>query len=154
MGAPGRAAFRIFVLLLGIWTGSAFHETAATSFAWHADPVAWASRPAWPGLVNPWPFSTMALLLATLAAGIAAWRDRGPGRQAALVATGGTALILAATLAWFVPQLGVMFGEGGTLDDAALVARSRTWIMLNLVRFAALIALFFTALVALGRIGR
>lgn len=41
-------------------------------------------------MVNPWPFTTMALLLATIVAGVA-WRYRGAGRREALVALGGTA---------------------------------------------------------------
>jgi len=151
MGAFGRNAFRVYVLLLGIWTGSGIHDTASTHFAWWADPVVWYARPAWAGMVNPWPFSTMLLLLATLVAGVVAWRYRGPGRKPALISLAGTALILVATLAWFVPQLGLM--GSGRLDEAALVAHGRTWIVLNAARLVLLLALLWSALLALGRIG-
>lgn len=152
MGAFGRAAYRIFVLLLGIWTGSGVHDSLSNHFAWHADPVAYANRPILPGTFSPWPFSTLLLLIATVAAAIALWRYRGPGRREALAAIGGTAVVLVATLAWFVPELGRMFGDP-PMAGAELISHSRTWIVLNAVRIAALIVLFYYALVALGRTG-
>lgn len=151
MRAFGRNAFRVYVVLLGIWTGSGVHDSASTHFAWWADPVAWSARPAWEGMINPWPFSTMALLLATLVAGVVAFRYRGPGRKAALFSLGGTALILVATLGWFVPQLGLM--ASGELDAAGLISHGRTWIALNAVRLLLLVVLFWSALLALGRFG-
>lgn len=151
MGAFGRTAYRIFVLLLGIWTGAGIHDSLSNHFAWHADPAAYANRPTLPGMFNPWPFSTLLLLIATIVAGIVLWRYRGPGRREALVAIAGTALILVATLAWFVPELGRMFGDP-PMTGADLVDHSRTWIALNAVRIVALVALFYCGLVALGRI--
>ena len=68
MGPSGRAGFLIFVLLLGIWTGSGFHDTVATNYGWYADPVGHAKHPPLPGAINPWPVSTVLLLLAVLAA--------------------------------------------------------------------------------------
>ena len=149
----GLNALRVFALLLGIWTGAGIHDSLSNHFAWHADPVAFAARPVLAGMVNPWPFTTMALLLATIVAGVVAWRYRGAGRREALVALGGTALIIVATLAWFVPQLGLMFGQDGSLTDAELIAHSRTWITLNAVRQLLLVILCWYVLLALGRIG-
>ena len=151
MSAFGRTAYRLFVLLLGIWTGSGIHDTLSSHFAWHADPVAYANRPTLPGMFSPWPFSTLLLLIATVAAGIVLWRHRGSGRREALVAIGGTALVLVATLAWFVPELGRMFGDAA-IDPAELISRSRTWIGLNAVRIVLLIGLFYYGLVALERL--
>lgn len=151
MGAFGRTAYRIFVLLLGIWTGAGIHDSLSNHFAWHADPAAYANRPVLPGTFSPWPFTTLLLLIATVAAAIVVWRYRGDGRRAALAAIGGTAFILVATLGWFVPELGRMFGDP-PMSGAELVSHSRTWIVLNAVRIVALILLFYCALVALGRI--
>lgn len=151
MRAFGRNAFRVYVILLGIWTGSGVHDSASNHFAWWADPVAWNARPMWEGLVNPWPFSTILLLLATIVAGVVAFRYRGAGRKAALFSLAGTALILIATLAWFVPQLGLM--ASGQLDEAGLISHGRTWIVLNAVRLVLLVAVFWSALLALGRFG-
>lgn len=150
MGAFGRAAYRSFVFLLGIWTGAGIHDSLTNHFAWYADPAAYANRPTLPGMFSPWPFTTLLLLIATLAAGIAVWRYRGAGRREALVPIGGTALILAATLAWFVPELGRMFGDP-PMTGAELVDHSRTWIGLNAVRIVLLIGLFYHALGTLGR---
>jgi hypothetical protein len=140
-------AFRVYIVLLGVWTGSGVHDTFATHFAWYADPVAWQARPPWPGLVNPWPFSTMLLLLATLAAGIAVWRYKGPERRAGLISVFGCAIILVATLTWFVPQLGLM--SAGTLTEPELVEHGRTWIVLNALRLVVLIVLMWLALISL-----
>jgi hypothetical protein len=152
MSTFGLVAFRIFVLLLGIWTGSGLHDSLSNHFAWYADPVGWAARPVVEGMVNPWPFSTMLLLVATIVAAVIMRRYRGPGRREALIAIAGTALILVATLAWFVPQLGLM--GGGTLSDAQQIAHAHRWIALNAVRQLLLIALFYEGLVALGMIVR
>lgn len=151
MSAFGRSAYRLFVLLLGIWTGSGIHDSLSGHFAWYADPVGWGNRPVVEGELNPWPFSTMLLLLATLVAGAVLWRYRGPARKEAIATVAATAMILAATLAWFVPQLGLM--AGGTLDDAALIAHSRTWIVLNAVRIVLLVLIFYYALIAVARLG-
>ncbi|HEX8512471.1 MAG TPA: hypothetical protein VF688_05130 [Allosphingosinicella sp.] len=150
MSAFGRAAYRIFVFLLGIWTGAGIHDSLTSHFAWHADPVAYANRPTLPGMFSPWPFTTLLLLLATVAAAIVLRRLRGPGRREALAAVAGTALILVVTLAWFVPELGRMFGDP-PMTGAELVAHSRTWIALNAVRIVALVGLFYCALLGLGR---
>lgn len=152
MSVFGRGAYRLFVLLLGLWTGAGLHDSLSSHFAWYADPIVWADRPVLPGMVNAWPFTTMALLLATIVAGVAVWRYRGPGRRHAALALGGTALIIAATLGYFVPMLGAMFGEGSTMTDAQLVAASHSWIVLNAVRQLILLVLFWYALVALGRL--
>jgi hypothetical protein len=152
MSTFGLTIFRIFVLLLGIWTGAGIHDSLSNHFAWHADPVGWAARPSVEGMVNPWPFTTMLLLIATIVAAVVVRRYSGPGRREALIAIAGTALILVTTLAWFVPQLGVM--GGGTLSDAEQISHAHRWIALNAVRQIVLIALFYEALVALGRVVR
>lgn len=151
MGSFGLNAFRVYAILLGIWTGSGVHDTLSTHFAWQADPVAWEARPSWPGLVNPWPFSTMALLVATLVAAVVVWRYRGDGRRQAAISVAGCGVILVATLAWFVPELGLM--ASGKLADAELVSHAHTWIAANAVRLVALGGLLWLALVALGRFG-
>jgi uncharacterized membrane protein YhaH (DUF805 family) len=151
MGAFGRTAYRIFVFLLGIWTGAGIHDSLTNHFAWYADPAAYASRPTLPGMFSPWPFTTLLLLIATIVAGIAVRRYRGAGRREALATISGTAFILVATLAWFVPELGRMFGDP-PMTGAELIGHSRTWIALNAARIVLLIALFYYGLVALGRI--
>ena len=151
MGAFGRTAYRLFVFMLGIWTGAGIHDSLTNHFAWHADPAAYANRPMLPGMFSPWPFTTLLLLIATIVAGIVVRRYRGAGRREALAAIAGTALILVATLAWFVPELGRMFGDP-PMTGAELIAHSRTWIALNAVRIVALVILFYYGLLALSRI--
>lgn len=152
MGAFGRTAYRLFVFMLGIWTGAGIHDSLTNHFAWHADPAAYANRPMLPGMFSPWPFTTLLLLIATIVAGVVVWRYRGSGRREALAAIGGAALILVATLAWFVPELGRMFGDP-PMAGAELIAHSRTWIALNAVRIVALVILFYYGLLALSRMG-
>lgn len=139
------------MFFLGVWTGAGIHDSLTNHFAWYADPAAYANRPMLPGMFSPWPFTTLLLLIATIASGIAVWRYRGAGRREALVTIGGTAFILVATLAWFVPELGRMFGDP-PMTGAELIGHSHNWIALNAARIVLLVVLFYYALIALGRL--
>ena len=144
-------AFRAFAFALLIWTGAGLHESLADHFAWWADPVAAGAVPSLAGTVNPWPFTTIALLLATVAAALSLRGYRGPGKREGVIALAGAALIIVATLGFFVPQLGVMADPAIAPDT--LVAAAHRWIVLNALRTVVLFVLGWYALVALGRFG-
>lgn len=143
------SAVRFFALALVLWTGAGLHESISNHFGWWADPVAYAAAPSPPGLVNAWPFTTIVLLLATIAAAVCVRGYRGPGKREAVIALGGAGLVLVATLGFFVPQLGVLADPAIAPD--ALVAASRRWITLNMLRTVVLLILGWNALIALGR---
>ena len=143
-------AYRIFVLLLGIWTGSGVYDSLYGHVAWWADPVGWVRTPPVPGAINPWPFTTGLLLLSVLAM-LALVARRQDERRIALPTLLGVLAILVVTFAYFVPTLVRLFGGGERLTEAEITSISQTWIVLNAVRIVVLIGLFYAALVALGR---
>lgn len=144
-------SFRLFALMLGIWTGAGVYETIYSHSGWYADPSGWLRSAAPPGAVNPWPVLTVLVALSTLAALALDWRGRAAGRLG-LVAILGALAVLAATGLYFVPSLITLEGHAA-MEQAAVAAMSRTWIRLNLVRIPVLLALFYAALAALGRHG-
>jgi hypothetical protein len=150
MGPVCLNAYRVFLLLFAIWGGSGLFESIGTHSAWWADPVAYAAVPPRPGQINPWPPLTVLLLVSLLASAATIWRYRGPGRRKALTTLTAAALTLAATFAYFVPELNRMFGAGA-FSDAQLVAHSRAWIGLNALRIAIVLAAVYWGFVALGR---
>jgi hypothetical protein len=150
---PQLIAYRIFVVALGVWTGSGIHDTIQGHWGWYHDPVEWIrTSVAQAGSINPWPITSALLLLATLAALGLSLRYRGPGRRDALIPLLGTLAIIVVTLAYFVPMLGKL-ADPASLSDAEIISDSRTWIVLNIIRQLILVALFYRALVALGRFG-
>lgn len=154
--AGSLVVLRIFIITLGIWLGAGCYSALGSSAAWFADPVSWArgEPPPRAGSINPWPLLTILLTLSTLAATALFALYRGPGRNEVRVALGGTLLILTITFIYFVPRLGLIFGQAEALTDAQLFAHSRQWIVLNALRLVMLAALFYVALIALTRMGR
>ena len=140
--------FRFFALVLALWTGAGLHESIGGHLGWWTHPVDWVAHPARVGEISAWPITTLILILGTLAAAWSLRGYRGPGRKEGLVAVAGSALVLVATLAFFVPQLGVMADP--TLAPDALVAASHRWIVLNAIRLLVLLVLGWYALMALG----
>lgn len=152
MGALGLCLFRVYVVCLAVWLGSGVFDSVSTHFGLYLDPLAWAAHPPAPGAVNPWPFTTILLLLATVAALVVCFLYRGPGKREALISLLGLAIILIATFAYFVPELGRMFGSDASLAEADLIERSRLWVVLNVARQFVLLVLFWFALLALGQV--
>jgi hypothetical protein len=103
------------------------------------------------GTVNPWPFTTAALALSTLAALTVFARYRGPGRREVLLVLVGTLLILVMTAFYFVPTL-IKLGNHEALTDGQITAMSRTWMQLSVARIASLIALLTFSQVGLIRL--
>jgi hypothetical protein len=150
-----RLAFYIaFIVTLAVWAGGGVFDTISSHPAWYADPVAYTRTHAEPaGTVNPWPFTTAALALTTLAALAAFARYRGPGRREVLLVLGGTFLILVVTGLYFVPTL-IKLANPEALTDAQITSMSLLWMRLNVIRIAVLLALLTYSLVALIRLVR
>ncbi|HEV3051239.1 MAG TPA: hypothetical protein VGX50_13075 [Longimicrobium sp.] len=150
------AIYIAFLVALAVWLGGGVFDSISSHPGWSADPVAHVRAPTPPSaarMVNPWPFTTMALALLTLA-GIGAFaRYRGPGRREVLVVLAGTFAILVVTGVYFVPTL-YRLGNAAALSDAQIIAISLTWIRLNLIRLALLLALFVYALIGLMRLSQ
>ncbi len=143
-----------FLVTAAIWMGSGVFESIGSHAAWYSDPVGYTralTQPA--GTINPWPFTTAALGLCTLAALVAVARHRGSGRREALVSLGGVFVILLATGLYFVPNL-IKLADHAALADSQIVEMSRTWIRLNLIRMVVLLALYVYGLVGLVRLSQ
>ncbi|HEV2569200.1 hypothetical protein [Sphingomonas sp.] len=136
---------------LALRTGAAAFDTLYSHAGWYADPVAWTRQPiSPPGAMNPWPILTVLAVLGTLTALIALWRDRRIRSRSAIIPPLGLVAVLIATGVYFVPTL-VGLADHANLTDAQIVEAVRLWITLNILRLLALLALFYLALVALGR---
>jgi hypothetical protein len=154
LSTPKLAVYLAFLLALAVWMGGGVFETIASAPAWSADPVRWVRTVVPPdGSVNPWPFTTAAMALTTLALLAAFARHRGPGRREAMVCGLVMLAVLVATGVYFVPTLMALAGHA-TLSDAEIVSMSHLWIRLNLARIALLLGLFVYALVGLARPSR
>ena len=147
--------FRIFILVLALWTGAGVFYFINGNVAWYSQPVAWvrAAHPQ-PGSINPWPIMTALVALATLLSLAVFAFSRGPGRREALIILSVTVVILIATGVYFVPRLILIFERTATLTDAQLIDLSRAWVRWNVLRIVVLIGLLYYGLVALGRMTR
>ena len=153
MDAARLVAFRIWILAVALWAGAGVYFAINTHWAWYSDPVAWVANthPA-PGSINPWPAMTAVVVLATLVLLGFFASGRVPGRRGALILGGGTVVILVATVAYFVPQLVLIFQRATSLTEAQSIAASRAWVCWNLVRIFTLLGLLYYALTLLPRI--
>ncbi len=153
MSTTRQTIYIIFLIALSIWFGGGVFDSVSGHFAWYADPVSYVRGSVVPeGMVNPWPFTTAFLALATLVSIAAFAFARHPGRRAVLVANSCVVLALIATGVYFVPVL-IKLGDPAQLTDPEIISYSQTWIRLNLVRLVFLLVVFAYALVALMRLG-
>ena len=144
----------VFIVALAVWTGGGVFDSISGHPAWYADPVKYTRTYAMPeGTVNPWPFTTAAIALTTLAALAAFVRYHGPGRREVLLVLGGTLVILVATALYFVPTL-IKLANHEALTDAQITSMSLLWMRLNVVRIVVLLALLAYSLVSLTRLER
>ncbi len=149
-----RGFFIVYLLFFAIWLGAAFHDSFSTNFAWYHDPMVYikfTTENAIPGIINPWPLSTILFLLSTLVALFLLTKYKGPGKKGAFISVCGALAIIIATLIYFVPGLSKIFGHTNEYSQASLVAMSRTWILLNILRFIMLVFLFLAGLRALAK---
>lgn len=148
------ALYIAFIVTLAVWAGSGVFDSISSHPAWYADPATYIRTYTAPaGTVNPWPFTTAVLALATLVNLAAFARYRGVGRREVLLVLGGTFLILFATAFYFVPTL-FKLASPEALTDAQITAMSRTWMQLNVIRIVALLALLTYSQVGLIRLVR
>ncbi len=156
MGKVRITIYRVFLLILAVWVGGGVFDSIASHPAWMTDPVGWvrgASIQA--GSTNPWPSTTVLMMLATVAGLIAFWRGGPAGGREARIILAILAVVLVATMAWFVPTLGVLFGPGAAdLSDERIISLSRLWTGLNLVRIVILVGVLYYGLIILGRMAK
>jgi len=143
-----------YLVFSAIWLGAAFHDTFSTNYTWYTDPlryIKYTISNITPGAISPWPFSTILLLISAIIALILFIKYKGPGKKEAITSIAGTLVIIAITLVYFVPTLGKIFGDTNKYDESMLVTMSRTWVLLNVVRFLILVYLFINGLRALAK---
>lgn len=149
---PRAAVYILFLVSLSIWVGGGVFDSISSHPAWHADPVAYVRGPAPPrGVVNPWPYTTGLLALATLMSLLVFVPARGPGRREVLVANGAVVLVLIATAVYFVPVLSQL-AHPERLSDPQITSLSLMWIRLNVLRQVFLLGVLTYALIGLMRL--
>lgn len=149
--------FLVYLTLSAIWLGAAFHDTFYSNYAWFTDPVThieFTTTHIVPGALNPWPFSTMALLIFTIISFFLFRKYYGPGKRELNISIIGTFIILVITLVYFVPTLGKIFGDKGLYDAESLISMSRLWVILNLIRFFILVYLFISGLRGFAKLSK
>ena len=143
-----------FLIALAIWVGGGVFDTISSHPRWYANPVEYVRASVVPkGAVNPWPFTTAALALCTLAALASFARYRGPGRADVFKVLLTTLAILIVTGVYFVPTL-IQLSRHATLSDDEITSMSLMWMRLNLTRIVLLLALLVYAQVVLVKIAR
>jgi len=147
-------SYLVFLFLLAIWLGAAFHDTYSTNATWYKNPlthIKHINNYPIPGALNPWPLSTALLTLGTILCFILFLNYNGPGKRYAQVALVGTLAILISTFLYFVPGLIRMFGKTSSYTDGQLITMSHQWVILNVIRLVLLMVLFITGLVGLAK---
>ena len=143
-----------FLVTLAVWVGGGVFDTVSSHPGWYANPVEYVRSSVVPkGAVNPWPFTTAALALCTVAALAAFARYRGPGRADVLKVLLATLAILTVTGVYFVPTL-LQLSRHATLTDDEITSMSLMWMRLNLTRIVLLLVLLVYAQIVLVRIAR
>jgi hypothetical protein len=146
-----------YLVILAIWLGSAFHDSFYSNYTWYMDPIThidFTTTHIVPGSLNPWPFSTMAVLIITIISFFLFRKYNGPGKREVNTSILGTFILLVITFAYFVPTLGKIFGEKGIYDAESLISMSRTWVILNVIRFIILLYLFISGLRGLMKLNK
>ncbi|MEY2934993.1 MAG: hypothetical protein RL033_5742 [Pseudomonadota bacterium] len=146
--------FLAFLFLVALWLGAGVYHSVLTTSAWLSDPLSYVRHPperALPDYVNPFPLLVPPTAIVCLATLLLFRRYRGAGRLEVMLAIGGALLVLVATAAYFVPALSTLLDGYPALSTAEVIARSRRWVLLNLVRLFVLAASFAAGLLALTR---
>ncbi len=146
-----------YLLFLAIWLGSAFHSKFSTNYTWYVDPITHINHTTeyiTPGIINPWPFSTMLLLIFTIIALFMFKNYNGLGKKEVMISLIGTLVILAITFIYFVPTLGKIFGDNNQYNNQSLIKMSRMWVILSFVRFIIIVFLFLWGLRGLRKLNR
>ena len=154
---PRLIIYILFLFFLGIWVGSAFHDTVSTNMTWYEDPMIhinhMVNHPI-PGAINAWVISTGLLSLITLVALIVFISYRGFGKMEVMSAVAGTLVILLTTFLYFVPTLIKIFEKTNDYSQEALIGMSQQWVILNVIRLCVLMILFLAGLIGLIKISR
>ena len=134
----------LFVIVLGIEIGAGLYETLVVVPLWSAAPpdsvVAYHQH----NTSNPqlsldpggrfWMVNTPLLGLLAVAALLSGLKTRPDHRRWRIVATGAAIVVVAATFAWFVPNIMILNEGGRGLSAGEIADVSNLWVRLNWVR--------------------
>src|SRR5262249_20926126 len=149
--------FLAFMFLAAAWLGGGIYHSILTSAAWYRSPLQYVLHPpeqAMPGLVNPFPLMVGPLAAVTLLALAAFAGYRGDGRREVWIALYGARGVIRAPAVYFAPALTTLFDRRGALSAVQIVSMSRRWVVLTLLRLAALASCFVAALLGLTKFRR
>src|SRR6476661_2653456 len=118
----------LFVVVLGIELGAGLYETLVVLPTWTPDPLAsylhGTEFPQYAITAGPrfWMFQTPLLGLVSLVTIVTGLRTEPEHRIWRMLGAGAALLVVVATLAWFVPNLLSLIGEGVTKMSAEQVS--------------------------------
>src|SRR6476661_1398381 len=131
----------LFVVVLGIELGAGIYETLVVLPTWTPDPLASYRHsvefPQYAITAGPrfWMFQTPFLGLVSLVTIITGLRTEPEHKTWRMVAAGLALFVVVSTLAWFVPNLLSLIGEGVTKMSAKQIAGTTAmWTRLNWIR--------------------
>jgi hypothetical protein len=140
------------VIVLGVQTGAGIFETRVLVPLWSSNPpasvVAYLAQPLRPDSGRRlWIFLSPITAVIALGNLVLALMSSGPRRAWWVAGAGGGVAVLVATFAYFVPVL-LSLPATGELPEAAARAKVKTWVALNYVRAAVLVAAWISSLKA------
>lgn len=140
------------VIALGVQTGAGIFETRVLVPLWSSNPpasvAAYLAQPLRPDSgPRLWIFLSPATALIAVVNLILALMSAGPRRAWWIAGAASGVAVLVATFAYFVPVL-LSLSRMSELPEAAARAKVRTWVALNYVRAAVLVAAWIASLKA------
>ncbi|MDX6614304.1 MAG: hypothetical protein QOD75_3490 [Blastocatellia bacterium] len=150
----------LFVIVLGIEIGAGMYEMLVVVPVWSAAPPDSVLGYFHHNVANAqfalnaggrfWLFFTPLTGLLAIATFLSGLRTAPEHRKCRMIGAGLAIVVVAATFAWFVPNIITLLGEGVTkLSGAEITRITNWWVRLNWVRAAAYIAGWLSALRAL-----
>jgi len=134
----------LFVIVLGIEIGAGLYETLVVVPLWSASPpdsvvAYYQHNTSNPQLaLNPggrfWMVNTPLVGLLAVAALLSGLKTRPEHRRWRIVATRAAIIVVAATFAWFVPNIMILNEGGRGLSADQIASLSNWWVRLNWVR--------------------
>ena len=131
----------LFVIVLGIELGAGLYETLVVLPTWTPDALAYYRHntefPQFAITAGPrfWMFQTPFLGLVSLVTIITGLRTRPEHRKWRMIGAGLALFVVVCTLAWFVPNLLSLIGDGVTkMSGEQIASVTNLWVRLNWLR--------------------